>query len=423
MTRSGKIGGPHLRAASVQTHALFEQHSRMVYGLCRALLRDLDDADDATQSTFIAAYQSLLAGNRVREPAAWLATIARNECAARSRSRMREPLPLPDADLVQVQGPDAELERIAVVAELRQAIAGLPQKQREAVVLRDLYGLPYTEVGAALGISLASVESLLFRARRSLRVSLKTLAGGALTVPIAVREGVAQALPALGAGGGGAASGAVGIGLVAKLASGPATIKAAAGLAAAVAAGSIAVAGVEHGGTVRPQHRANDAAAHVAQAPSTHQALAASAPTEVASGASTTHHDSGHQGSGSSGSNNAERRKRARRLERDRRDEAPAGQQRGGEGSDDGGVVVAAPAKHDAGQVAQAPSSSRPLLGQDRGAGADRGPGWWRYRVALGSRLRRRRPPARLGSDIGLERFERRRSGHAGGVRKLGPVR
>src|SRR4029077_16466857 len=128
---------------------------------------------------------------------------------------------------------------IAVVAELRQAIAGLPQKQREAVVLRDLYGLPYTEVGAALGISLASVESLLFRARRSLRISLKTLAGGALTVPIAVREGVAQALPALGAGGGGAASGAVGIGIVAKLASGPATIKAAAGLAAAVAAGSI----------------------------------------------------------------------------------------------------------------------------------------------------------------------------------------
>ena len=241
-------GDPQLRVAGAQTHALFEQHARMIYGLCRALLRDPDDADDATQATFISAYRSLLGGSDVREPAAWLATIARNECASRAQARMREPLPLLDADLGHTQGPEVELERKAVVAELQRAIAGLPDKQREVVVLRDLYGLHYTEVGAALGMSVAAVESLLFRARRSLRISLKPLAGGALTVPIAVREGIAQALPAFtpaGAAGGGAASGAVGLGLFAKLAGGPAAVKAAAGVAAAIAAGSIAVAGVE----------------------------------------------------------------------------------------------------------------------------------------------------------------------------------
>jgi len=250
-------GDPQLRVAVVRTHELFEQHAGMVYGLCRALLRDPDHADDATQATFISAYRSLLGGNRVRDPAPWLATIARNECLTRSRARMREPLPLQDADLGHVHGPEAELERKAVVSELQQAIAELPEKQREAVVLRDLYGMPYTEVGAALGISVASVESLLFRARRTLRVSLKPLASGALTVPVAVREGIAQALPALGgagAAGGGATSGAAGLGLLAKLAGGPTAVKAAAGLAAAVAAGSIAVAGVEHATTQRHHH-------------------------------------------------------------------------------------------------------------------------------------------------------------------------
>ncbi len=243
------VGDPQTRVAGTRTAELFEEHSRMVYGLCRALLRDPDDADDATQATFVSAYTSLLGGGVVREPAAWLATIARNECTGRARARMREPLPLLDADLGHTRGPEAELERKTVVAELQNAISELPEKQREAVVLRDLYGLRYTEVSAALDMSIASVESLLFRARRSLRVSLKPLASGALTVPVAVREGIAQALPAFTTGraaGGGAASGVVGVGVLAKLAGGPAAVKAAAGLAAAVAAGSVAVVGVEH---------------------------------------------------------------------------------------------------------------------------------------------------------------------------------
>jgi len=221
----------------------------MVYGLCRALLRNPDDADDATQATFVSAYRSLLGGGEVREPAAWLATIARNECGARARARMREPLPLFEADLGYADGPETELERRAVVEELQQAISQLPQKQREAVVLRDLYGLPYAEVSAALGLSAASVESLLFRARRTLRVSLRPLASGALVVPVAVREGIAQAVPlfgGVGAASGGAVGGAAGLGLLAKLSGGPMVVKVAAGLAAVAAAGSAAMVSAEH---------------------------------------------------------------------------------------------------------------------------------------------------------------------------------
>ncbi len=237
-------GDPQTRIAGVQTGVLFEQHARMVYGLCLALLRDPDDADDATQATFVSAHTSLLGGNEVREPAAWLATIARNECAGRAHAKMREPLPLFDADIGHNHGPEAELDRLAVVAELQQAISVLPEKQREAVVLRDFYGLQYAEVGAALGMSVASVESLLFRARRSLRTSLKPLASGALVVPVAVREGIAQALPsftAAGAAGGGAASSAAALGLFSKLGGGPLAVKIAVGVTAVTAVGSVAV--------------------------------------------------------------------------------------------------------------------------------------------------------------------------------------
>ena len=239
-----KAGGPHTRAAAARTHALFDGHARMVYGLCRALLRDVHEADDATQATFVAAFRSLLGGTEPLDEGAWLAAIARNECAARARARMREPLPLVDLEIAVFDGPEAELARRDAVEELRQAIAGLPERQREAVVLRDLYGLHYAEVGAALGLSVPSVESLLFRARRQLRVSLKPLAGGALTLPLAVREGVAQAVPALGTAG--APSGALGLGVLAKLSTGPVAMKMIAGAAAAVTAGTIAVAGVEH---------------------------------------------------------------------------------------------------------------------------------------------------------------------------------
>jgi RNA polymerase sigma factor (sigma-70 family) len=262
-------GDPQRRVVGERTGELFERHARMVYGLCRALLRDPTDADDATQATFVSAYKSLLGGNAVREPAAWLATIARNECASRAHARMREPLPLLDGDLGHAPGPEAELDRRAVVEELRHAIGELPDRQREAVVLRDLYGLPYTEVSAALGISVPSVESLLFRARRSLRVSLKPLATGTLVVPVAVRESIALALPGFpsgGAAGSGVVSGAIGAGLLAKLAGGPAAVKIAAGVAAVAVTGSAAVVGAEQAGRERPRAMRADNPALVVRA-------------------------------------------------------------------------------------------------------------------------------------------------------------
>ncbi|HKI93537.1 MAG TPA: RNA polymerase sigma factor, partial [Gaiellaceae bacterium] len=153
---------------------LYQEHAPFVGRLCRSLLRDAGEAEDASQQTFLAAYRAILNGTEPREPAAWLATIARNECIARVRGRMREPLPS-DVEPSEVS-PDVHVEAVRNEhrSELAEALATLPAQQREAVLLRDVRGFSYEEVAASLAVSTSAVESLLFRARSRLRSQLRT---------------------------------------------------------------------------------------------------------------------------------------------------------------------------------------------------------------------------------------------------------
>jgi len=216
------------REAAGIVGGLFERHGRMVYGVCRAMLRDGHEAEDATQQVFLSAHQALLGGAHVREPGAWLTTIARNECRARIADGMRRPLPVADEDLECRPAERDEHVRRAHVEELRAALLELPERQREAVVLRYIYGLRYGEVATALGLSRPATEALLFRARRSMRLRLRPVVGAALVVPSVVRDELALALPGFGEGayGGAAAAGLTGS-LLIKLAAAPLGLKAA----------------------------------------------------------------------------------------------------------------------------------------------------------------------------------------------------
>ena len=111
-------GGRSQRAAAAWSERLYAAHYRMVFGLCRALLRNTPEAEDAAQQVFLSAHRSLLNGAEPREPAAWLATIARNECWARIRGRMREPLAVDAADAVGGVDPVYEAIRRADLAAL-----------------------------------------------------------------------------------------------------------------------------------------------------------------------------------------------------------------------------------------------------------------------------------------------------------------
>lgn len=218
--------------AGARLGELYTEHSRLVYGICRMLLRDPDEAEDATQQVFLSAYRNLLTGTQVRDPAAWLGTIARNACRRRATARMREPLAVDEQVTLVSPAADEQASGREQAAALYAELAALPEKQREAVVLRDLYGLRYDEVAAALGTSRPAVEALLFRGRRRLQVRLRPgIAAGVLVVPLAVQESIAYAVP-------GFASSAVPAGAIATAAGIPLLTKLAAAGAAVGIAGS-----------------------------------------------------------------------------------------------------------------------------------------------------------------------------------------
>jgi RNA polymerase sigma-70 factor, ECF subfamily len=235
-------GRRHRRAAGERIAALFEEHGRMVYGVCRLILRDPVEAEDAAQQTFLSAYRGLLAGQEPRKASAWLGTIARNECRARLRSRSTEPGRLvrePVGDELQ-----HDVGRREEINALCTALAELPPQQRDVIVLREFYGLSYAEVGAALGLTGLAVESLLFRSRKRLQEQLRPLrsALGVFTLPLTLRESLAQLLPGFG---GGASAGA-GAAALAKLSSAPVAAKVAAVTLGVGAAGTVASVETAH---------------------------------------------------------------------------------------------------------------------------------------------------------------------------------
>ena len=204
-TTSAPDEGRSPAAAAASSERLYARHNRMVFGLCRALLRDPTEAEDAAQQVFLSAHRSLLNGAEPHEPAAWLATIARNECWARISGRMREPLPSDAADEVAGhEDPVAEAIRRADLAALWRAIRALPRQQREALLLREFGGLRYDELAAALAVTEPAVESLLFRARTRLRAQLQSAAAALAPLARLIASGggpaVAAKAAALGLG-------------------------------------------------------------------------------------------------------------------------------------------------------------------------------------------------------------------------------
>jgi len=171
--------------AGAEVGRLFEAQGRMVFALCNLLLRHRQEAEDATQQAFLSAHRSLLAGTDPEDPAAWIAAIARNECFTRLRRRRPETVPLFDADRPADRDLADLVDQHAEIAALSQAIAGLPPAQRQAVVLRDFYGLSYKEVSVALDLSGPAVEPLLFKSRKRLQERLRPLraSSGFATLP------------------------------------------------------------------------------------------------------------------------------------------------------------------------------------------------------------------------------------------------
>jgi RNA polymerase sigma factor (sigma-70 family) len=149
---------------------MYRRHVHDVYRYVLAVLRNPADAEDATQATFLSAYRAFQRGDRPDLPRNWLLKIAHNECRQRFRMLARRPKEVVWDERVAAPAAD---ESIPTAGELREALGHLSFNQRSALVMRELEGRSYGEIGQILDLSVSAVETLIFRARRALREQLE----------------------------------------------------------------------------------------------------------------------------------------------------------------------------------------------------------------------------------------------------------
>jgi RNA polymerase sigma-70 factor (ECF subfamily) len=141
--------------------------------MARTVLSDPEDADDAAQDGFLAALRHIGRYDPGRPFGPWLLRIVANAAADRRR-RMKVRRTDELSPQVASRGADpAELtDRRALRDAFTTALAGLPERQRIAVVLFDVEGYSHGEIAAMLGIPEGTVRSDVFHARRALREPL-----------------------------------------------------------------------------------------------------------------------------------------------------------------------------------------------------------------------------------------------------------
>ena len=163
-----------MSAAPQLAEELFNEHHRRIYLYCLRQLGSPEEAEDAVQATYLNACRSLKDGFEPEAAQAWLFKVAHNVCLTRQRSSYRRARVERPHDLQAVQdtiaAPEASGDELF---GLDDALAGLPDQQRRAILLREWQGLSYREVATTLGVTQAAVETLIFRARRSLANSLE----------------------------------------------------------------------------------------------------------------------------------------------------------------------------------------------------------------------------------------------------------
>ena len=170
------------RAAMPSWDELVRQHADRVYRLAYRLSGNQHDAEDLTQETFIRVFRSV----QNYQPGTfegWLHRITTNLFLdmVRRLARIRmEALP-EDYDRVPSDQPNPEhiYHDARLGPDLQAALDSLPPEFRAAVVLCDIEGLSYEEIGATLGVKLGTVRSRIHRGRQALRYHLAARSSGA----------------------------------------------------------------------------------------------------------------------------------------------------------------------------------------------------------------------------------------------------
>jgi RNA polymerase sigma-70 factor (ECF subfamily) len=156
---------------------LIHQCQMVVYNVAYRLLGNVQDAEDATQETFLRAYRSRHTYKTDYPPGPWLKRIAVNVCLQRLEKYV--PTQSLDEDMIQPRDPhpepQAQAEEHDVQERIQTELLRLPPRYRAVIELRHFQELSYDEIAQTLSRPLSDVKSDLFRARRLLAERLRDL--------------------------------------------------------------------------------------------------------------------------------------------------------------------------------------------------------------------------------------------------------
>lgn len=155
------------------------KYEKTVYNLALRMVGDRDDAFDMTQEAFIKAYGSLSSFRGDSKFSVWIYRITTNVCLdfLRSKSRKQQvSLTVSDDDDEDAQldipdpkaDPEQQLIKKISMQSVEEGLKTLPDKQRQILVMRELGGMSYAEIGKALSLEEGTVKSRIFRARKRL---------------------------------------------------------------------------------------------------------------------------------------------------------------------------------------------------------------------------------------------------------------
>jgi len=190
---------------------LYHRYHRRIAAYIFGMVRDHGRAEDLTQEVFVSALRRMRQTDRPIAFKPWVYEIAKNACIdAFRRSRRAEEVSY-DADegmapsdygrlVATTAAPDAAVAAKQQLDDLCGAFGGLSEAHHQILVMRELEGLSYREIGERLGMSRPSVESTLFRARRRLTEEYGELVSGerCLRIQQIIATAAGTARPALG---------------------------------------------------------------------------------------------------------------------------------------------------------------------------------------------------------------------------------
>lgn len=147
---------------------LYELYRARIFNLALRIVQSYEDARDITQEVFIKAYRQLPGRDAEMEIKPWLYRVAVNACYDHLRARRVHSDIDEVENLTRAVGLDT-FEQAELGHQLEQTLAGLSERHRTVLLLKDIHGLRHDEIAGILGVSRGATETLLFRAREAFR--------------------------------------------------------------------------------------------------------------------------------------------------------------------------------------------------------------------------------------------------------------